>query len=87
MLAALIGGERDPEILANLSVGKLKNKRAALREALTGRVDEHHTEITRRLLEEIDGLSTKIDGLTACIDVLVAKLPQPQAPAGGDPRC
>jgi len=81
MLAALIGGERDPQVLANLAVGKLKKKRPALKEALTGRFDEHHAEIARMLLEEIDGLSTKIDGLTARIEVLVAKLPQAEAPA------
>jgi transposase len=62
MLGALIGGERDPEVLANLAVGKLKNKRAALREALTGRFDEHHAEIARMLLEEIDGSARRSTG-------------------------
>src|SRR6266702_2938651 len=36
MIEALIGGERDPKMLADLARGKMKAKRAALIEALTG---------------------------------------------------
>jgi len=40
MLEALIGGERDPRRLAELARGRMKSKRAALIEALTGRFDD-----------------------------------------------
>ena len=49
--------------------------RAALVEALTGRFDDHHAELARMLLDEIDGLSAKIDTLTLRIDGLIAEIP------------
>jgi transposase len=80
MLEALIAGEQDPEALAELALGKMRPKRAALREALTGRFDEHHAELARMLLDQIDGLSEKIDRLTTRVDELVGRLPEAQAP-------
>jgi transposase len=50
MLEALIAGERDPKVLASLARGKMKAKRAALIEALTGKFDVHHAELARMLL-------------------------------------
>lgn len=38
MLEALIAGERDPELLADLALGQMRKKTAALREALTAQV-------------------------------------------------
>ena len=64
MLEALIAGESDPEVLADLALGRMRKKTAALREALTGRFDSHHAELARMLLDEIDALSDKIDRLT-----------------------
>ena len=61
MLEALIAGERDPEVLADLALGKMRVKHAALVEALTGRFDEHHAELARMLLDQIDTLGEKID--------------------------
>ncbi|MGI8751441.1 MAG: IS110 family transposase [Acidimicrobiales bacterium] len=37
MLAALIGGQRDPEVLAEMAHGRMRPKKAAPVEALTGR--------------------------------------------------
>ena len=37
MIEAMIAGERDPQKLAGLARGRMKVKRAALTEALTGR--------------------------------------------------
>jgi transposase len=75
MLEALIEGERDPEVLAELALGKLRKKTAALREALTGRFDAHHAELARMLLDQIDGLSENIDRITARVNELVEQLP------------
>jgi transposase len=54
MIEALIAGERSPRVLADLARGKMKARRAALIEALTGRFDEHHAELARMLLDQID---------------------------------
>ena len=56
MLEALIAGERDPQVLADLARGRMRAKQAALVEALTGRFDDHHAELARMLLDQIDAL-------------------------------
>jgi transposase len=76
MIEALIGGERDPYRLAELARGKMKAKRSELITALDGRFDEHHAELARMLLSQIDALSTQIDALTARIEELIAELPE-----------
>lgn len=87
MLEALIGGERDPRRLADLARGKMRPKRAALVEALTGRFDAHHGELARLLLDQIDALGTQIGMLTTRIDEVLADLSHTPAPvpnsAGG----
>jgi len=54
MIEALIAGERDPETLAKKARGAMKSKHTALVEALTGRFDDHHAELARILLDQID---------------------------------
>jgi transposase len=83
MLEALIAGEHDPELLADLALGKMRPKRVALREALTGRFDAHHAELARMLLDEIDALGQKIETLTDRVDQLVGQLPGAAAPGAG----
>jgi transposase len=68
MIEALIAGERDPRVLAELAKGRLRLKHAALIEALTGRFDDHHAELAALLLEQIDGLSAQIEHLDARIE-------------------
>jgi transposase len=85
MLEALIVGEHDPRRLADLARGKMRPKRAALIEALTGRFDEHHGELARILLDQIDALGTKIDTLTARIDELLDTLTDQPRVSAPDP--
>jgi len=80
MLAALIAGERDPEVLAELARQRLRAKIPALKEALVGRFDDHHAELLAMLLRQVDALDADIDDLTRRIDELVAKIPAAQAP-------
>ena len=75
MIEALIAGERDPKVLADLARGKMKAKHAALIEALTGRFDEHHAELARMLLDQIDALTAQTGRLTARIEELIAAIP------------
>jgi transposase len=89
MLDALIAGERDPQALAELARGRMRGKRAALVEALTGRFDDHHAELAQMLLDEIDALTLKAETLTLRIDQLIAEIPAAHAPTadpGGHPR-
>jgi transposase len=86
MLEALIAGERDPQTLARLARGRMKVKYPALVEALTGRFDDHHGELARILLDQIDALARQIDQLTTRIDALIAAIPEAAAPEPPDPH-
>jgi transposase len=68
MLEALIAGERDPLVLAEMAMGSMRGKREILAEALTGRFTGHHAFMVRTMLDRIDGcievearLSERID--------------------------
>ena len=83
MLEALIAGQRDPKVLAELARGRMRGKRAALVEALTGRFDDHHAELARMLLDHIDALGIQIDRLTSRIQELIGAIPAAQPPGDG----
>ena len=74
MVEALIAGERDPRRLAELARGRMKTKRSELIAALDGRFDDHHAELARLLLGQIDALTAKIGALTARIEQLIAAM-------------
>jgi transposase len=74
MIEALIAGERDPKVLAGLARGRMRVKHAALVEALTGAFDDHHAELARMLLDQIDALSAQTGRLTARIEEQVAAI-------------
>lgn len=48
MLEALIGGQRDPAVLADLARRRMRAKIPALTQALTGRFTDHHAFMARR---------------------------------------
>jgi len=76
MIEALIAGQRDPRRLADLARARMKTKRPALIKALDGRFDDHHAELARMLLDQIDTLTGQINTLTARIgELLVAAGP------------
>jgi transposase len=83
MLEALIAGQRDPKVLAGLARGRLRVKHAALVEALTGRFDDHHAELARMLLDQIDTLGEQIERLTARIEQTIGAIPAAQPPTLG----
>jgi transposase len=78
MLEALIGGERDPTVLASLARGRMRAKHDRLVQALTGKFDDHHAELARMLLDQIDALSVQIGKLTTRIEQLIAAIPAAQ---------
>ena len=83
MLEALIAGQRDPKVLAELARGRMRGKRGALVQALTGRFDDHHAELARMLLDHYDALTGQIDRLTVRIQELIGAIPAAQAPGNG----
>lgn len=60
MIEALIQGEHDPEVLAELAKGTFPQKLPALRDALLGRVDAHHQILLKHLLAPISFLDQTI---------------------------
>jgi transposase len=83
MLEALIAGQRDPKVLAELARGRLRVKHAALVQALTGQFCDHHAFVARMLLDQIDGLSDQIDQLTSKIQETITAIPAAKPPAQG----
>lgn len=56
MLEALVAGQTDPETLAKLAKGRLREKRELLVKALEGRVKPHHRFVLTELWCQIDSL-------------------------------
>ena len=71
MLEALIAGEDDPTVLADLAKRRLRSKIPELTDALHGRFNEHHAFLTRLHLDLIDRHTHAIDQLTARIEVMM----------------
>jgi transposase len=78
MIEALIAGQRNPKALADLAIGRMRPKRAALAEALDGRFEPHHGELARILLDQIDALTDQIDQLTVRVTELIEQIPAAQ---------
>jgi len=72
MLAALVRGERDPQVLAELAKGKLRKKLPQLRQALRGRFGEHHALLVGLALDHLKHLEAAIARLDARIDEVIA---------------
>ena len=68
MLAALLGGEQDPAVLAELARGRLRAKLPALRQALEGRVQPHHLVLIGQILAHVDFLEESIAQVQEAID-------------------
>lgn len=63
MLKAMVAGEKDPEKIAGLARQRLRAKIPALREALHGRLTEHHRFLLGSLLEQLNFLEKQIGTL------------------------
>jgi transposase len=68
MLDALVAGETDPDVLAQLARRQMRKKIPALREALTGHFDEHHRLWIGAILAHIDFLDAHIERLSDAIE-------------------
>lgn len=72
MIDALIAGERDSDVLAEMAKGRLRSKIPALQDAMAGRFSEHHALLCRAMLARVDQADATIDTLTASIEELLA---------------
>ncbi|MFG2007283.1 IS110 family transposase [Spirillospora sp. NPDC048911] len=68
MLEALIAGERNPKVLAQMARGRLRNKISVLQEALTGHFRDHHGFLLRMMLDRIDAITVQVQVLTSRIE-------------------
>jgi transposase len=64
MIEALIAGERDPTVLAELALGKMRPKIGQLTEALAANWRPHHSLVAGQIIAHIDHLDASIDALS-----------------------
>jgi transposase len=72
MLAALVAGERDPKVLAQLARTRLRAKRGLLEEAFVGRFSDHHAFLLQTMLARVDQASADIAALEVHIQAEIA---------------
>ena len=68
ILEALIGGETDPALLAELARGRLRAKRDLLAQAVVGRFTAHHTFLVTEHLSHLDYLEEAMERVSAEIE-------------------
>jgi transposase len=74
ILRAMVGGESDPEKLADLAKGNARKKRAELVEALRGRVRDHHRGLLKMHLDLVLALQQAIAQLDATLGKSLASI-------------
>ncbi len=72
MMAALVAGERDPKVLAQLARGSMRGKTDRLEEAFTGRFTEHHAFLLQTMMARVDSIAADINSVQARIDEQIA---------------
>ena len=72
MIEALIAGERDPKVLAEMSRTRMRPKIPELRLALEGRFGDHHALMLRMHLDHIDHLGAAISGIDQKVEAEIA---------------
>lgn len=71
MIDALIAGERDPRVLADMAKGRMRSKIGELTQALNGRFEEHHALLLGMHLAHIDQLDAHIATVDARVNELI----------------
>jgi transposase len=75
MMDALICGNRNPRVLAEMAKAGMRRKKDALIEALTGQFEEHHARLCRMLLDLVDTLDARIREPTTWITDAIEAIP------------
>jgi transposase len=74
MLAALVAGERDPKVLAQLARARMRAKLSLLEEAFTGFFTDQHAFLLGKMLARVDALDADLAELDAKLEELIAPL-------------
>ncbi len=74
MVEAMVQGERDAAVLADMAHGRLRSKRAELEEALTGQVGDHHRFLLNSHLRHMDFLNEQIERFSQEIATRMSQL-------------
>jgi transposase len=72
MLEALISGQDDPQVLADLAKARMRPKIPQLVQALTGRFNDHHAFMARLFLDRIDAHTKDLQRVDARLEELMA---------------
>jgi transposase len=72
MMAALIRGERDPKVLAQLARARMRGKIAQLEEAFTGFFTAHHAFLLERMVARVDAIDVDLAALDAKIEAEIS---------------
>jgi transposase len=72
MMAALIAGQTDPKVLAQMARSRMRSKISQLEEAFTGHFDAHHRFLLSRMLGRIDAIDTDIAAVDEQIEAYLA---------------
>jgi transposase len=80
IVEAMVEGESDPAVLAEMAQGRLRSKRAELEAALTGQMREHHRFLLNSHLRHIDFLNEQIQAFS---EEIGARMSQLEVVSGG----
>jgi transposase len=72
MLAALISGQRNPQVLAQMARTRMRTKIPQLEEAFVGHFTDHHSFLLAKMLARIDALDADIADLDTQIEAHLA---------------
>jgi transposase len=75
MLGAMVAGQRDPTVLAEMARGRMRGKIPQLREALDGNFTGAHARLVARMLHRLD----RVEQALAELDELIAEACRPWA--------
>lgn len=84
MLAQIVAGQTDAELMADLARGPMRSKIPQLEKALTGIVQPHHRFVLTQQLDHIDFLDDKIETISLEIERQLESMSWPEEPTMPD---
>jgi transposase len=72
MMRALIGGQRDPKVLAQLARSRMRGKITQLEEAFVGHFSDHHGFLLNKMLTRVEAIEADITDVETHIEVQIA---------------